>query len=168
VLGGLRETTLWAGIQLHRLADRHLKDFLSPQPRDMALPTRELALSSKHQRAGTSPCYQEACIISRTASPTKSVVQLLSHVWFCHPMNYSLSGFPVLHYLPEFLKLMSIESVMPSNHLILCHPLHLLPSVFPSIRVFSNESVLCIRWPKYWEFQFQHQSFQWIFRIDFL
>ena len=49
---------------------------------------------------------------------------------------------------------MSIESVMPSNHLILCHPLLLLPSIFPSIRVFSNESVLCIRWPKYWSFSF--------------
>ena len=49
---------------------------------------------------------------------------------------------------------MSIESVMPSNHLILCHPLLLLPSVFPSIRVFSNESALCIRWPKYWSFSF--------------
>ena len=53
----------------------------------------------------------------------------------------------------SLLKLMSIESVMPSNHIILCHPL-LLPSVFPSIRVFSNESVLCIRWPKYWSFSF--------------
>ena len=52
------------------------------------------------------------------------------------------------------LKLMSIESVMPSNHLILCHPLFLLPSIFPSIRVFSNESVLRIRWPKYWSFSF--------------
>ena len=51
-------------------------------------------------------------------------------------------------------KLMSIESVMPSNHLILCHPLLLLPSIFPSIRVFSNESALCIRWPKYWSFSF--------------
>ena len=50
-------------------------------------------------------------------------------------------------------KLMSIKSVIPSNHLILCHPLLLLPSIFPSIRVFSNESVLCIRWPKYWSFQ---------------
>ena len=49
---------------------------------------------------------------------------------------------------------MSIESVMPSSHLILCHPLPLLPSIFPSIRVFSNESVLCIRWPKYWTFSF--------------
>ena len=51
-------------------------------------------------------------------------------------------------------KLMSIESVMPSNHLIFCHPLLLLPSIFPSIRVFSNESALCIKWPKYWNFSF--------------
>ena len=54
----------------------------------------------------------------------------------------------------SWLKLMSIESVMPSNRLILCNPLLLLPSIFPSIRVFSNESVLCIRWPKYWSFSF--------------
>ena len=54
----------------------------------------------------------------------------------------------------SLLRLMPIESVMPSNHLILCHPLLLLPSIFPSIRVFSNESVLCIRWPKYWSFSF--------------
>ena len=54
----------------------------------------------------------------------------------------------------SLLKLMSIESVMPSNHFILCHPLLLLPSIFPSIRVFSNESVLRIRWPKYWSFSF--------------
>ena len=54
----------------------------------------------------------------------------------------------------SLLKLMSIESVMSSNHLILCHPLLLLPSIFPSIRVFSNESILCIRWPNYWNFSF--------------
>src|SRR5574340_1122398 len=54
----------------------------------------------------------------------------------------------------SLLKLMSIESMMSSNHLILCHPLLLLPSIFPSIRVFSNESVLHIRWPKYWSFSF--------------
>ena len=54
----------------------------------------------------------------------------------------------------SLLKLISIESVMPSNHLILCHPLLLLPSIFPSIRIFSNESVLRIRWPKYWSFSF--------------
>ena len=58
----------------------------------------------------------------------------------------------------NLLKLMSIESVMPSNHLILCHSLLLLPSIFPSIRVFSNESVLCIRWPKYWSFSFSNSS----------
>ena len=54
----------------------------------------------------------------------------------------------------SLLKLMSIELVMPSNHLILCHPHLLQPSIFPSIRVFSNKSVLCIRWPKYWSFSF--------------
>ena len=54
----------------------------------------------------------------------------------------------------SLLKLMSIKSVIPSNHLILCHPLHLLPSIFPSIRVFSNELALPIRWPKYWSFSF--------------
>ena len=58
----------------------------------------------------------------------------------------------------SLLKLMSIESVMPSNHLILCHPLLLLPSIFPSIRVFSNESMLLMRWPKYWSFSFSINS----------
>ena len=72
----------------------------------------------------------------------------------CNPMDCSMPGFPVHHQLPELLKLMSIESVMPSNHLILCRPLLLLPSIFPSIRIFSNESVLHIRWPKYWSFSF--------------
>ena len=74
----------------------------------------------------------------------------------CDPMDCSTPGLPVYHQLPPtpLLKLMSIESVMPSNHLILCRPLPLLPSFFPSIRVFSNESVLRIRWPKYWSFSF--------------
>ena len=66
----------------------------------------------------------------------------------CDPMDCSMPVFSVHHQLLE-LKLMSIESVMPSNHLNLCHPLLLLPSVFPSIRVFSSESLLHIRWPKY-------------------
>ena len=65
-----------------------------------------------------------------------------------------MPGFPVLHHTWSLLKLMSIDSVMPSNHLILCHPLLLLPSIFPSIRVFSNESALHIMWPKYWSFTF--------------
>ena len=59
----------------------------------------------------------------------------------------------------SLLKLMSMESVMPPNHLILCHPLLLLPSIFPSIRVFSNESALHIRWPKYWSFSFNISPF---------
>ena len=85
-------------------------------------------------------------------SQVSSVAQ--SCLTLCDPMDYSTPGFPVLHQLPSLLKLVSIESVMPSNHLILCRPLLLLPSIFPSIRVFSNESVLHIRWPKYWSFSF--------------
>ena len=69
-------------------------------------------------------------------------------------MDCSTPGFPVLHYLLGLFKLMSIVSVMSSNHLILCLPLLLLPSIFPSIRVFSNELVLRIKWPKYWNFSF--------------
>ena len=78
-------------------------------------------------------------------------------------------GFPVHYQLTEPTQLMSITSVMPPNHLILCHPL-LLPSIFPSIRVFSNESVLRIRWPKYWSFSFSispsNEYPGLIFRID--
>ena len=72
----------------------------------------------------------------------------------CNPMNHSTPGFPVHHQLPEFTQTHAIESVMPSNHLILCHPLLFLPSIFRSTRVFSNESALRIRWPKYWNFSF--------------
>ena len=73
----------------------------------------------------------------------------------------------------SLLKLMSIESVMPSNHLILCHPLLLLPSILPSIKIFPNESALCIRWPKYWRFGFSispsnEYSRVISFRIDWL
>ena len=68
------------------------------------------------------------------------------------------TGFHVHHQLPKLAQLMSIESMMPSNHLILCCPVLLLPSIFPSIRVFSKESVLHIRWPKYWSFSFNISS----------
>ena len=71
----------------------------------------------------------------------------------CNPMNCSMPGLPVHHQLPEF-KLTSIESVMPSSHLILCCTLLLLPPIPPSIRVISNESTLRMRWPKYWSFSF--------------
>ena len=69
-----------------------------------------------------------------------------------HPIDCSMPSSVVLHISWSLLKFMSIESLMLSNHLILCHPLLLLPSIFPSIRVFSNELALCIRWPKYWSF----------------
>ena len=71
-------------------------------------------------------------------------------------MNCSTPGLPVHHQLPESTQthVHRVSDVMPSNHLILCCPLLLLPSIFPSIKVFSNESALCIRWPKYWSFSF--------------
>ena len=84
-----------------------------------------------------------------------SSVQSLSHVHtLCDPMNHSTPGLPVHHQLPEFTQTPAIELVMPSSHLILCHPLLLLPPIPPSIRVFSNESTLLMRWPKYWSFSF--------------
>ena len=72
----------------------------------------------------------------------------------CDPLHCSMPGFPVLQSLPELLKPMSIELAMLSNRLILCCPLLLLPSIFPSTRIFSNELALCIKWPKYWSFSF--------------
>ena len=71
-------------------------------------------------------------------------------------MDCSTPGFPVHHNSRSILKLISIALVMPSNHLILCRPLLLLPAIFPSIRVFSKESVLQISWPKYWSFSFSN------------
>ena len=84
-----------------------------------------------------------------------SSVQSLSHVQlFVTPWTAACQASLYITNSQSLLKLMPIESVMPSNHLILCHPALLPPSIFPSIRVFSNESVLCIRWPKYWSFSF--------------
>ena len=85
-------------------------------------------------------------------------------------MNHSTSGLPVHHHRPEFTQTHIFESVMPSSHLTLCCPLRLLPPIPPSIRVFSKESTLCMRWPKYWSFSFsispsnEHPSF----RMDWL
>ena len=84
-----------------------------------------------------------------------SSVQLLSRVQlFATPWTSACQASLYITNSRSLLKLMSIKLVMPSNHLILCHPLLLLPSIFPSIKVFSNESALCIRWPKYWSFSF--------------
>ena len=84
-----------------------------------------------------------------------SSVQLLSHVQlFATPWTAALQASLSITNSRSLLKLMSIESVMPSNHLIFCRPLLLPPSIFPNIKIFSNESVLCVRWSKYWSFSF--------------
>ena len=86
---------------------------------------------------------------------TFSSVQLLSHIWlFVTPWTAARQASLSITNSWSLLKLMSNESVMPFNHLILCRPFLLLPSIFPSIKVFSNVSVLCIRWPKYWSYSF--------------
>ena len=84
-----------------------------------------------------------------------SSVQSLSHIWlFATPWTAASQAFLSITNSQSLLKLVSIESVMPSNHLILCHPRLFLPSILPSIRVFFNESFLPIRWPEYWSFSF--------------
>ena len=101
------------------------------------------------------------------------VVQSLSHVWlFATPWITAPQASLSFTISQSLLKFMSMESVMPSNHLILCHPL-LLPSVFPSIRVFSSKSAYCIRWPEYWSFSFGISPFKVYsglisFKIDWL
>ena len=93
--------------------------------------------------------------LTEVAKACFSSVQSLSRVWlFVTPWTTPCQAFLTITNSQSLPKLMSIESVMPSNHLILCRPLPLLPSIFPSIRVFSNESAVCIRWPKYWSFSF--------------
>ena len=87
-----------------------------------------------------------------TSVQFSSVAQLCPTL--CDSMDCSTPGFPVHHQLPEFIQTHIHQVSDPSNHLILCGTLLLLPSIFPSIRVFSNESVLHIRWPKYWSFSF--------------
>ena len=96
------------------------------------------------------------------------VVQSLNHSQlFANPWTTVLQTSLSFTISQILVKLISIELVMPSNHLILCHPLLLLSSLFPRIRIFSNELTLGIRWPNCWELQLQHQSFQWIFRLIF-
>ena len=93
--------------------------------------------------AGGGPDVQFVCCSVPESCPTP-----------CDPWTAARQASLSFTVSPSLLKLMSIESMMPSSHLILCHPLLLLPSIFPSIRVFSNESVLRIRWPEYWSFSF--------------
>ena len=113
-------------------------------------------------------CFRNYRVLNITISSAQSLsrVRLFVTVW-----NAACQASPSFTISQSLLKLMTIYSVMPSNHLILCHPLLLLPSIFPGIRVFSKESVLCIRWPKYWSFSFSispfNESSELIsFRID--
>ena len=116
--------------------------------------------------------YSDSWFVKAILHVSVSSVQLLSRVQLsATPWTAACQASLSITNSWSLLKVMSIESVMPSNHLILCHPLLLLPSVFPSIRVFSNEAVLPIRWPKYWSFNFNispsHEYLGLIsFRID--
>ena len=105
----------------------------------------------RQKKKGQIPPSSVFCLVA--------VVQSLSNIQlFVTPWTAALQAFLSFTISRSLLKLMSIESVMPSNHLILCCPLLLLPSIFPSIRVFSSESVLCIKWPKYCSFRFSISS----------
>ena len=122
----------------------------------------------------TAPCLPLNLFPQFSFTPS-TLVYFLSSVaqsclTLCHPMDCSTLGFSVHHQLPEFTQTHVHWVVMPSNHLILYRPL-LLPSVFPSIRVFSNESALCIRWPKYWSFSLNispsnEHPLEWTFWIS--
>ena len=128
-----------------------------------------LALDQKVKLDKSSPGF-----MSKNCSRNFSSVQLLSCILlFVTPWTAACPASLSITNSQSLLKLMAIESVIPSNHLTLCYPLLLLPSIFPSIRVFSNESVLCIRWPKYWSFSFSispsnEHSGLISFRIDWL
>ena len=140
-----------------------------------ALPTRARPSFSYHQSLLSGSLHKHLSLLHQGAdrrtkqkhSPTEtktkvtlqkiqfSSVQLLSSVrLFATPWTAARQASLSITNSWSFLQIMSIELVMPSSHLILCCPLLLLPSIFPSIRVFSSESALCIRWPKYWSFSF--------------
>ena len=104
----------------------------------------------------TTPKPFTVWIVTNCGKFSSSVAQLC--LTLCDPMDCSTSSLPTIANFQSLLKLMSIESVMPSSHLILCTPLLLLPPIPPSIRVFSNESALCMRWPNYWSFSFSISS----------
>ena len=127
---------------------------------------------TQRQNPGLLHCRRLLYHLSHQGSPQFSSVGQ-SCPTLCDPMNRSTPGLPVHHQLSGLLKLMCIESVMPSSHLILCRPLLLLHPIPPRIRVFSNESTLHMRWPKYWSFSFsispsnQHPGLI-SFRMDWL
>ena len=129
-----------------------------PPPRDLPDPGTEPATPA-------SPALQVDSLPSEP--PGRAVVVQFAQLCptLCHPMDCSIPGFPVHHQLPELTQTHVHESVMPSNHLILCHPLLLLTSIFPSIRIFSNETAILIRWPSYWSFSFSISPFNEYLRL---
>ena len=129
-----------------------------PPPRDLPDPGIKAASLSSPALAGGFFTTSATCEAPDLTIQFSSV-QLLNHVQlFAIPWTAAHQASLSITNSRSLLKLMSIKSVMPSNHLILCCPLLLMPSIFPSIRVFSNESALRIRWPKYWSFSFNISS----------
>ena len=127
----------------------------------LSIDRKSTRLNSSHRHTSRMPssALADSLPLSHWGSPSESLqfssVQLLSRVrLFATPWTAARQASWSITNSQSLLKLMSIESVMPSNNLIFCCPLLLLPSIFPSIRVFSNESVLHIRWPEYWSFSF--------------
>ena len=108
------------------------------------------------QHVGSSWSRDGTGVLQTSMRTSNHSVQLVAQscLTVCDPLDCSMPGLSVHHQLPELVQIHVIKSVMPPNHLILFHPLLLLPSIFPNIRIFSNESVLHIRWPKYWSFSF--------------
>ena len=150
-----------AGTQMHSVINTNEVNLFSDIPVDVKVKKGKTLISEFH-------------FGDNTWSQIISSLQSLSHVWlFATPWTAARQASLSIINSRSLLRLMSIESVMPSKHLILCLPLLLLPSIFPSIRVFSNESVLWIRWPKYWSFSFSispsnEYSGLMSFRMDWL
>ena len=123
-----------------------------PSPSDLPDPGTELRYPT--MQADSLLLSHQGRLLSQFSSVQFSSVAQ-SCLTLCNPMNHSTPGFPVHHHLLEFTQITSIEPVTPSSHLILCRPLLLLPPIPSSIKVFSNESTLHMRWPKYWSFSFR-------------
>ena len=145
-------STLWTGAHQVPLSmglsrQDYWKGLPCPPPGDLPYPGIE-------SMSLTSPTLADGFFTTlTTGKPFSMMVFVQTHLCLTlRPHGLQHTGLPVYHQLPEFAQTLSTESVMPSNHLILCHPLLFLPSIFPSIKVFSNESALNIRWPKYWSF----------------
>ena len=135
------------GLSVHGILQARILE--CPPPGDLPNLAIELTSLMSHALAGgfftSSSTWETHCCCCSAAQSCPTL---------CDPTDYSTPGLPVHHQLLDLAQTHVHESVMPSNQLILCHPLLLLPSIFPSITVFSNESALHIRWPKYWSVSF--------------